>query len=151
MKRKNKILLGIATIWQPVYMVLFMLFVFGMILLTGPGEEPGNLSPIFAGGFLLIFLLHFITIFLIMGLMVYYIVHAIKNESLSSDMRIVWVLLFVFVGIVAEPVYWYTNIWKVADTVPAGGLPPMDAGSWAATGSERTGSYDPPNEPPDWR
>ena len=129
MKRKNKILLGIATIWQPVYMVLFLLFVFGMILLTGPGEEPGNLSPIFAGGFLLIFLLHFITIFLIMCLMVYYIVHAIKNEWLSSDMRIVWVLVFVFVGIVAEPVYLYTNIWKVADTVPAGGLPPMDAGS----------------------
>lgn len=151
MKRSTKVLLGIATIWQLLYMVLFVGFVLGLVVLGESAGRMGDAAGAAIGvSFLLIFVLHMITIFLMMGLLIYYIIHAVRNESLKGDMKAVWVVLFVFAGILAEPVYWYLKIWKADDMLLAGGLPPMNAANWTS-GAARDTAYAPPNEPPDWR
>jgi cytochrome c biogenesis protein CcdA len=47
-----------------------------------------------------------------LGLLVYFIIHAINNKQVDGTERIVWVLIFIFAGMVGFPIYWYMRIWK---------------------------------------
>jgi len=151
MKQSTKILLGIATIWPLIYMFLFMAFVFGMIFLSGNPDSV--MGPAFGGGIFLVFVVHFLTIILGLGMTVYYIIHAIKNESLESNMKAMWAVLFFFAGMIAQPIYWYLNIWKGPDEPgPPGLLGSANTSTWDfQTQRVRQAEYQPPNEPPDWR
>lgn len=151
LSKTQKILLGIASGWPLVYILLFMIAIFGLMALS-PGEpgDGGQLDPVFGAGFVVLMLVHVFTIFMSLGLTVFYIVHAVKNTKLDSNMRIIWIVLFFFVGIIAEPIYWYLQIWR--EPQPSiGQLASQPASSWATREEIRQGSYVPPNEPPDWR
>ena len=41
-KKSTKVLLGLATLWPPVYMVLFILTIFSFVLLLGSEDERAN-------------------------------------------------------------------------------------------------------------
>lgn len=70
-------------------------------------------APIFVPiGFGVLMIAHMATMFLIMGLMPFYIILAVKNERLDQTMRIVWVVLACTVGMFANIVYWYLYIWR---------------------------------------
>jgi hypothetical protein len=125
MSRIKKIWLGIASFWPIIYMALFILFAFLMVLLA-PGSG-GELEGVFAIMFLLLMLIHFITIALILGLMIYYIIDAVKSESLSQNGKIGWIVALFFGGFFAMPFYWYLNIWKKTETDPAG-YPGLESG-----------------------
>ena len=140
MKRSTKILLGVASFWPIVYGLFFIAFVVGVIVYTGafqprpldvPTDEP--LYPELGGVITLVVILHVLTIASALGLKAYFIYHAVKNVALESNVRIIWIVVLAFAGIVAEPVYWYMNIWKEAR--PSEG--PMQPASSM--------------EPPDWR
>ena len=47
-----------------------------------------------------------------LGLLVYFIIHSINNKAIDSTERIIWVLIFIFAGMIGFPVYWYMRIWK---------------------------------------
>ena len=152
MKRSTKILLGVATIWPIIYIFLFIAVIFGFIAYSS------NLPPNMAIGpsefaFFAIFVLHFFTILLSLGLTVFYIIHAIKNESLESNMKAMWAVLFFFAGMIAQTIYWYLNIWKGPDEPgPPGLLGSANTSTWDFQSQRvRQGEYQPPNEPPDWR
>lgn len=150
--KKQKILVGIGTFWPIVYIPIFVVFIFAMV--AGSALEPGrggDLGPLFGIGFLIIFVLHMFTVFLSLGMTVFHVIHAVKNESLESNMRIVWIVLFFFAGMIAEPIYFYLEVWKEKpDVTELNHLPPPPA-SVDYTHDYRTGTYVPPNEPPDWR
>lgn len=145
--RTQKLLLGVASAWPLVYMFLFVIFIFLMIGLSA-GAPGGDLGPIFGGGFVLLFLIHILTIFLTLGLTVVYIIHAVKNTRLDSNMRIVWIILFFFGGMIAHPVYWYLQIWK-EPLRETSYLNPLSADSWFQKHEQDV--FVPSNEPPDWR
>ena len=153
MKRSNKILLGIATCWPIVYIVLFMVVVFSVILLGQGGGPPSGSEPLFGIGIALVMVLHLITIFGGLGLTVYYIIHAIKNEALDNNLKIMWVVLFFFFGIFSEPIYWYTQIWNEQPAgMSPGQLGAPDTSNWVRPEQQtREHEYVPPSEPPDWR
>jgi hypothetical protein len=46
------------------------------------------------------------------GLLIFYLIHAAKNNSLNTNERLIWILIFVFAGIIGFPIYWYMQIWK---------------------------------------
>jgi hypothetical protein len=153
MKRSNKILLGIATFWPPVYIFVFIAFIFVIMALAAGG--PGDQGNIFVGiGFFVIFALHMLTIFGSLGLTVYYLIHAIKREDLKSEMKAVWAVLFFFFGMFAEPVYWYLYIWKepeLAAPTPEQ-LYAANTADWVRPEeTRRQGEYAPPGDMPDWR
>lgn len=152
MKRSTKILLGAASIWPIIYMFIFFIFVFGVMFMSGAAPaDPGQFDPAFGVGIIAIFVLHFLTIMLSLGLTVFYVIHAIKNDSIKSDMKAVWVVLFFFGGVIAEPIYWYLHIWKEPQTAgtPAGLQAGVPQTMWSDT--HRDEAYVPRNEPPDWR
>ncbi|MEQ1642140.1 MAG: hypothetical protein ABL959_01685 [Pyrinomonadaceae bacterium] len=148
---RQKVLLGIASAWPLVYIFIFIVLIFGVVVISpgGPGGG-GELNPLFGIGFVILMLVHMITIFGSLALTVFYIVHAVKNTKLDSNMRIIWIVLFFFGGMIAEPIYWYLQIWKEPEPSVAQLIPPP-ASSWAQQEEMRQGSYVPPNEPPDWR
>lgn len=114
--KPKKIALGVATIYPFLYMILFVLSVFGLMIFqatsqpTPPGEKASG-APAF---FLVLFGLHFLTMFWIFGLMAFYIVHLFKTERVSNDKKTLWAIVLFMGNMFAMPVYWYLYIWRDA-------------------------------------
>lgn len=47
-----------------------------------------------------------------LGALVYFIIHAINNKAIDSTERLVWILIFIFTGMIGYPIYWYMRIYK---------------------------------------
>lgn len=119
MSKNSKIFLGVLTFMPPVlfivYLVCFFNFMFHMIPLNGDFQTKFN--PLnFLTAFLPLLLVVLCMVLFSLGLLVYYIIHALNNKRMKSDDRILWVLLFVFVGLIAFPIYWYNQIWKESNS-----------------------------------
>jgi hypothetical protein len=75
-------------------------------------------------GFGVLFLLHVMTMILLVLLMIFYLVVALKDERHDQTARIIWIILIVMMGVLADLVYWYLYIWReprpAAAPVPAG-------------------------------
>jgi hypothetical protein len=114
-----KFLVGIATFWYALYLlltvfgiVLFFGYVF-IALLTGD-EAVSNLPTLFRQILSLEFMLpiHFCSLLLEVGLLIFYLVHTLKNTNASDAMRIVLGLGHLFLPFVAMPIYYYLYIWR---------------------------------------
>ena len=158
MKKSTKIWLGIATIWPIVYLVLFFVVIFSVFIVAGfnPGPHAPadpSASIFFPLGFMAFFVLHMLTIICSLALTVFYIIRVFKTEQLDQNMKIMWTLLLFFMGMLAQPVFWYLYIWRDApdlskeqQVIGAGFQHPL-----TATNSSREAEYFPPRQPPDWR
>src|SRR5215813_2046724 len=83
-------------------------------LITYEKERPLPV-PIALGtgvGFMALMIIHFATILLMMTLMPFYIILAVKNEQLDQTTRIVWIVLICMIGFFAHPAYWYLQVWR---------------------------------------
>jgi hypothetical protein len=47
-----------------------------------------------------------------LGLLIFFIMHLLRNKVMDSTERIIWILVFLFAGIVGYPIYWYMRVWK---------------------------------------
>ncbi len=113
-----KILLGLATAWVVVYPLIFMcvwlVSFIGMSVPVAMAESGGDPSaapllifPLFA----VIFPLHFCTIFLIIGLEIFYLIHVVKNDRADDAVRVLLGVGNFFLPFIAMPVYYYAYIW----------------------------------------
>ncbi|NJB72101.1 preprotein translocase subunit Sss1 [Saonia flava] len=77
-----------------------------------PELEEGSHPPMeFWRGFGIFFIMIFAMIFLSLGSLIFYIVHAVQNPNLKeNNMVLVWVLLFIFVGGIGQLIYWIVEI-----------------------------------------
>ena len=55
---------------------------------------------------------HLCSLFLEVGLLIFYLVHTIKNTKASDSMRIMLGLGHLFLPFVAMPIYFYLYIWR---------------------------------------
>lgn len=114
-----KYLLGMATFWYTIYLLLTVtgiLLFFGYVfvsLLQG-GEYVSHLQPLFRRvlSFESMLPIHFCSLFLEVGLLIFYLIHTIKNTKASDAMRIALGLGHLFLPFVAMPVYYYLYIWR---------------------------------------
>jgi len=113
LSKTQKVLLGIFT-FLPFFIfpiVLWQLFdaILNIIKISEFGEpEPREiLIEVFAFIFPIILLA-----FCSLALLIFYIVHAVTNKMLPPAEQPLWVLLFIFLGIIAFPVYWVIRIWN---------------------------------------
>ena len=58
------------------------------------------------------FVMFGISVLFCLGLLVFYIIHAVNNKSLTSNDRLMWMLLFLFLYVIAFMIYWYLKIWQ---------------------------------------
>ncbi len=115
MSRSKKIFIGILAflpIIASAVLVIYMLINFVPDMLRMEHEYNNEIPPeaffVHMAGFIIsavvLGLLH-------IGLMIYFIVHAINNKAVKTEERIIWVLLFIFVNTIAFPIYWGMRIW----------------------------------------
>jgi hypothetical protein len=153
MKKWMKILLGLATLWPFLYMILFFLFVFSTFFFISGSAGPDSGPPFL---FFLFFAVHIFTILWIMGLTIFYMVNVFRNNRVDKDKKVLWAVVLFLGSMIAMPIYWYLYIWREepAHTLPAH-LTPEIAGTagWTndTTASNRERQYVPPTQPPDWR
>ena len=114
MSRSSKIILGILS-FLPFLLLLFYMgavfnFVLEMIQISHQTEKPDAVFmwTRMAGVIIWAIVLGFLTL----GLKIYYIIHAINNKLIDQTEKIVWVLVFIFFGIVGYPAYWVSRVWN---------------------------------------
>lgn len=109
MKNKAKFYAGLLTLLPFLYFVFFFGFVFsGMFLMSK--NEFHNLMGF--NSFLVILTLYTINMFLIFGLVTFYIIKILKNQNFSREKKILWIILIFTGSVFSMPVYWYKYIWK---------------------------------------
>jgi hypothetical protein len=110
MSKNTKILVGILTILP------FISFIFGIwlsISVITQFDHSSNAPDTAAlRGLASFAIILGFAILLSIGLLIYYIVHAVNNKSLSSEERLMWILLFVFISTIAFMIYWILRIWQ---------------------------------------
>ena len=114
-----RILVGIATFWYAFYLfvtVVSMVVFFGYVFLAlMTGSEPvSNLRILLAQIISLEFMIpiHVCSLSLEVGLLIFYLIHTIKNTRASDAMRIALGLGHLFLPFVAMPIYYYLYIWR---------------------------------------
>jgi len=103
--RTKLVVLGLLTFWPPVYMVLFVAVIVGMMFLVPSGGE-GNPWP-----FVLIFPLHLLTMLEMFGLTVYYAVDVYRDPSLQGDRKVLWMVIVLLGGFIGQAIYYV--LWLV--------------------------------------
>jgi hypothetical protein len=112
-----KILLGIGTAWLTVFPAFFvaawMLMSIGMMAI--PFLLRDRFSPaallLLIIPFVLIFVLEFATIALQMFMLVFYLIHIIKNTVAPESLRIIFGVGNFFMPFISMPIYYYLFIW----------------------------------------
>lgn len=97
MHKITKLLIGFITLIPLIYMIIFFLNFSNDII-----------------DFDLMFDLHLATMFLIVGLLIFYISNIFKTERMSSEKKILWTIVMFFGHTIAMIIYWYFYIWKEA-------------------------------------
>lgn len=115
MKKSTKIWLLVATLWPLFYILCFVIFAFALVFVIIPQGEPPPPTP---GWIMAIFPIHFLTILLMWGLTVIYIIHAVKSKKVPKQQLVVWIVLLVLLGLPTMIVYWVLFIWRTPKAAP---------------------------------
>jgi len=122
MSKNKKILIGIFSILPLLLFVIYMVsmvsfFIYFFREAAVSGKDPDDLLyPGFAnmaGMIVTMVLLGLLSL----AVLVYFLIHSINNQALNRDERLVWILVFIFVGMVTFPIYWYMRIWRTPEVL----------------------------------
>lgn len=114
LSRTQKIVLGIFTFLPFILFPIIFWQVFqGIIdiIRTSEHGEP-EASHIVMSVFSFIIPILLLT-FGCLALLIFYVVHAVGNKKLEPVEQLLWILLFIFFGIIAFPIYWFMKIRNV--------------------------------------
>lgn len=114
MTSNQKTLLGIASVLPLVgiiaYVGFFLFFIFQISNSTRYGSSFDPSPEMFLSSFVGVFIILGLVLIASIALMVIFIINATQNPLVSSDMKILWILLLVLAGTVTFPIYWYLYI-----------------------------------------
>lgn len=108
MKKSHKIGILIITLLPVILVPVIILAVFFGGLGMSNLENPEFGAPASVGIIISLGLLIAVTSLIAW---VYFLVHAIQNQELDSNERLLWILLFIFVGFVPQIIYFFMKIW----------------------------------------
>jgi hypothetical protein len=114
MSRSSKLFIGILSFLPIVLLLVFLFMIFGMFPTfiewgnNNHDPAPQEVFSVFAP----LFLLGFGMAILSIGLLIFFIMHLLRHKAMDSTERIIWILVFLFAGIVGYPIYWYMRVWK---------------------------------------
>ncbi len=111
MKPWHKVALGILSHWFFLYLPFFFVAIFGLVATTASQGGHGQPGPLFMVGIIALFAMHFLSILLMIGTQILYVVHCLKHRRFAEgNQRVLWVLLLFFIGIFAVPIYYWMFI-----------------------------------------
>ena len=101
-----------AQAWLLLILTLAPLVIWTVLLISiAGGSLPDNDSaelsvPLLLGIFL--------APIMMLGLIVFYIVHLYRRSRLDTHQRAIWLVALIFLNLWAMPFYWYFYIWRKA-------------------------------------
>jgi len=113
MSRSTKALVGVISFLPILLLIVFFamfLTIFPRVFEWDHGYEPTPQEVFSVFG--PIFILAIIMGILSLGLLVFFIMHLVRNKKMDGIERVIWILVFLFAGIVGYPIYWYMRVWK---------------------------------------
>ncbi len=115
LNKVQKIILGIFTFLPFVLFPIIFWQVFHVVvdLIKASEHNEPEASAILALVFSLVTPIMLLS-FGCLALLIFYIVHAVSNKKLETAERLLWILLFIFFGIIAFPVYWLIRIMNTS-------------------------------------
>lgn len=111
MTKKKKIWLGILTVLPFVFIVLYLIFFFGMFVFLSREQTPEDNPASFIATFFLLFVFIGLAVALALGTFIYYIIHAVKNPKYNDQNRMIWILILVLTNGIGSIIYFVTQIW----------------------------------------
>lgn len=115
MSTAGKIILGIFTFLPFIFFILFIVKIFSLVMYAVNGGGNLNEKEMLFNQIAPMVVYIILFSFLSLALLIYYIIHLVNYKTLESTEKIVWVLLFIFFGIVVFPVYWYLRVWRTKE------------------------------------
>ena len=112
MSRGSKLFIGILSFLPLVLLAVLFIMVIWLIPTFAEWERYDPTPQEILGSFAPLFILGFGMGILSIGLLVFCIMHLVRHKGMDSTERIIWVLVFLFAGIIGYPIYWYMRIWK---------------------------------------
>lgn len=114
MTRSKKIFIGLLAFLPLIASAVFLIFFFTSFFpeIVKMDHEHGDVPPEFFFSHMMGFIAWVIAlVFVQLGLMIYFIIHAMNNNRVKNEERIIWVLVFIFASTIGFPVYWGIRIW----------------------------------------
>lgn len=112
LSRPVKVVVGLLTAWPILYAGLFFIFMVWMVAwisrTSGPGGDQSSSLP---GPAMLMFVVHFLTILLVFGLMAFYLVYLFKTKRVPENTKALWAVGVIVGGVVAMPAFFYLYVW----------------------------------------
>ena len=104
-----KWIIGIATAWSVLNPIVFIALVFVL-----PWDLIVHDASVFMNSTLVKIALGLLGLTIVnqLALMVFYLIHVVKNSAAEESVRIVLGLGFFFMTVVAMPVYYYLYVWR---------------------------------------
>jgi hypothetical protein len=103
--------LAIAIAFVTLLPAAYMAFFFASFFAELGAERTSDSMPIF-GSFETMMVFHLSTMLLSVAILLFYLVHAFRNQQLAQDKRVLWVILLFFGSFIAAIIYWFVYIWR---------------------------------------
>lgn len=116
MSSSSKIFLGILTILPLIIITIYISAFLSSFMSTVQATAHGNNQAMpeeFFKNIIGLIVLAMAAALISLGLLIYYIIHAVNNKNIDSNERLIWILIFIFAGMIGFPIYWYMRIWKI--------------------------------------
>lgn len=113
MSQNQKVVTGILSFLPLIAFIAYMIVFFSFFITTLPElhRNPDEEEIIFPYIFNIIIFAVILGI-ISLGVLVFFIIHTVNNKSIDSTEKLVWILIFIFVGMVGYPIYWYMRIQR---------------------------------------
>lgn len=115
MTRSKKIWIGIFTILPGILFAGYGIFILLMVVGTMGFQAAGNRNGPPDGFFLMMpiaMTIFFIGFALTTAITIYHVIHISKSETMSSNDKLMWILIVLLLNWIGDVVYWYLKIWK---------------------------------------
>jgi hypothetical protein len=112
MNKPAKIALAVLSLWPFVWMLIFFLFIFGMIFFMSSQSQMSDRHQGMPLPIMLLFAGHFLTMLLMFALTAFYVVYLFRTDRVAQDKKALWAVVLFFGNVFAFPVFWYLYIWK---------------------------------------
>ena len=123
MTKNQKIAAGIFSLLPLLSVIAYFIIFFNLFtssIIPAIEEKLDGPPPGFIRHMILFVIWAIVMSMISIGLMIYFLIHSINNPYVSKDERIMWILLLIFLLVIAAPIYWYMRIWDTPHKEKAG-------------------------------
>ncbi len=115
MSKTKKIWIGVLTILPGFCFAAYFIFIFATVFGTMAMDAGNHSNEPPMGLFIMMpigMLIFFLGFALTTAMTIYHVIHISKNDKMSSNDKLMWILVVVILNWIGDVVYWYMKIWK---------------------------------------